>query len=156
MAASAAAICGMPELISRSPWYTRPRLGAKLEGLNALTSPALAKDAIQLRLAGLAHEVFACLFLDNQHRVIKFEEMFRGTIDGASVYPREVVKAALACNAAAVMFAHNHPSGVADPSEADKHITRRLKEALAMVDIRVLDHFVVGDVIYSFAEQGLL
>ena len=83
------------------------RLGARLEGLNALTSPALARDAIRLRFAGLEHEIFACLFLDNQHRVIKFEEMFRGTIDGASVYPREVAKAALACNSAALMFAHN-------------------------------------------------
>jgi DNA repair protein RadC len=132
------------------------RLAARLEGLNALTSPALAKDAIQLYLAEQEHEVFACLFLDNQHRVIKFEELFRGTIDGASVYPREVVKAALACNAAAVMFAHNHPSGVAEPSEADKFITQRLKQAFGLIDIRVLDHFVVGDVIYSFAEHGLL
>ena len=132
------------------------RLGARLEGLNALTSPMLARDAIRFRFAGLEHEVFACLFLDNQHRVIKFEEMFRGTIDGASVYPREVVKAALACNSAALMFAHNHPSGVAEPSEADKFITKRLKDALGMVDIRVLDHFIVGDDIYSFAEHGLL
>ena len=132
------------------------RLGARLEGLNALTSPTLAKDAIQIYLAGQEHEVFACLFLDNQHRVIKFEELFRGTIDGASVYPREVVKAALACNAAAVMLAHNHPSGVAEPSEADKFITQRLKQAFGLIDIRVLDHFVVGDVIYSFAEHGLL
>ena len=132
------------------------RLVAKLEGLNALTSPALARDAIQLRLSGLEHEVFACLFLDNQHRVIKFEELFRGTIDGASVYPREVVKAALACNAAAVMFCHNHPSGVAEPSEADKFITQRLKQAFGLIDIRVLDHFIVGQEVYSFAEHGLL
>jgi DNA repair protein RadC len=131
------------------------RLGARLEGLNALTSPALARDAIRLRFAGLEHEIFACLFLDNQHRVIKFEELFRGTIDGASVYPREVVKAALAHNSAAVMFCHNHPSGVAEPSEADKFITKRLKDALMMVDIRVLDHFIVGEDIYSFAEHGL-
>ena len=132
------------------------RLGARLEGLNALTSPTLAKDAIQIYLADLEHEVFACLFLDNQHRVIKFEELFRGTIDGASVYPREVVKAALACNAAAVMFCHNHPSGVAEPSEADKFITQRLKQAFGLIDIRVLDHFIVGQEVYSFAEHGLL
>ena len=132
------------------------RLSAKLEGLNALTSPTLARNAIQLHFAGLEHEVFACLFLDNQHRVIKFEELFRGTIDGASVYPREVVKAALAHNSVALMFAHNHPSGVAEPSEADKFITKRLKDALNLVDIRVLDHFVVGETIYSFAEHGLL
>jgi DNA repair protein RadC len=132
------------------------RLGARLEGLNALTSPTLAKDAIQLHLARQEHEVFACLFLDNQHRVIKFEELFRGTIDGASVYPREVVKAALACNAAAVMFAHNHPSGVAEPSEADKFITQRLKQAFGLIDIRVLDHFIIGQEVYSFAEHGLL
>lgn len=132
------------------------RLGARLEGLNAMTSPTLAKDAIQLHLAGLEHEVFACLFLDNQHRVIKFDEMFRGTIDSASVYPREVVKAALACNAAAVIFAHNHPSGVAEPSEADRCITQRLKQAFGLIDIRVLDHFIVGESVYSFAEHGLL
>lgn len=108
--------------------------------------PQLGKDAIQIRLAGLEHEVFACLFLDNKHRVIKFEEMFRGTIDSASVYPREVVKATLACNAAAVIFAHNHPSGSSEPSEADKCITQRLKQALGLIDIQVLDHFVVGDV----------
>lgn len=134
------------------------QLGARLEGLArpALTSPEMAKDAIQVRWAGLGHEVFACLFLDSQHRLIKFEEMFRGTIDGATVHPREVVKAALAYNAAAVMLAHNHPSGVAKPSEADKRITRRLAEALGLVDIPVIDHFVVGDEIYSFAEHGLL
>ena len=132
------------------------RLGARLEGLNALTSPELARDAIRFRFAGLEHEIFACLFLDNQHRVIKFEELFRGTIDGASVYPREVVKVALAHNSAALMFAHNHPSGVAEPSEADKFITQRLKQALGLLDIRVLDHFIVGDDIYSFAEHGLL
>jgi DNA repair protein RadC len=97
------------------------------------------------------------LFLDNRNRVIECVEMFRGTIDGATVHPREVVKEALGRNAAAVIFAHNHPSGVAEPSQADELITRRLKEALSLVDIRVLDHLVVGgNVVTSFAEQGLL
>lgn len=96
------------------------------------------------------------MFLDNRHRVITFEEMFRGTIDGASVYPREVVKAALQHNAAAVIFAHNHPSGVAEPSQADQAITKRLIEALLLVDVRVLDHLVVGEQVVSFAERGLI
>ena len=102
-------------------------------------------------------EVFGCLFLDNQHRVIETVEMFQGTIDGASVYPRIVVQQALALNAAAIMFFHNHPSGVAEPSLADEAITKRLKEALALVDIRVLDHFIVtaGESV-SFAERGLI
>lgn len=100
--------------------------------------------------------MFCVAFLDTRHGVIKFEEMFRGTIDGASVYPREVVKAALACNASAVIFAHNHPSGVSEPSLADQAITRRLKDALELVDIRVLDHLVIGTEITSFAERGLL
>lgn len=120
-----------------------------------LTSPDDSKNYVKLQLAELKHEVFSCLFLDNRHRVIKFVKLFRGTIDGASVHPREVVKEALANNAAAVIFAHNHPSGVAEPSEADKHITTRLKDALALVDIRVLDHLIVGDEIVSFAERGL-
>jgi DNA repair protein RadC len=124
----------------------------------ALTSPKLAVEALMLDLADREHEVFGMIFLDNQHRIIDNTEMFRGTIDGASVYPREVVKAALACNAAAVMFYHNHPSGgLAQPSEADRSITNKLKQALGMVDIRVLDHFILsGDDSYSFAESGLL
>ena len=102
-------------------------------------------------------EVFACLYLDNRHRVLHFEELFRGTIDGASVHPREVVKAALHRNAAAVILAHNHPSGVAEPSAADRQITERLKSALQLVEIRVLDHLVVGDQdCVSFAERGWL
>ena len=121
-----------------------------------LSSPNQTQDYLQMRLKGYEHEVFACLFLDNRHRVICFEEMFRGTIDGASVHPREVVKEALKHNAAAVIFAHNHPSGVAEPSQADQAITRRLKDALALVDVRVLDHFVIGDGVVSFAERGLL
>ena len=122
-----------------------------------LKNPGMSRDYLQSRLARYEHEVFAALLLDNRHRVIAFTEMFSGTIDGASVHPREVVKTALSYNAAAVIFAHNHPSGVAEPSQADRNITQRLKEALAIVDIRVLDHFVIGDEeIVSFAERGLL
>jgi len=122
----------------------------------ALTSPEQAMKCLKLKLAPFEHEVFVCLFLDNQHRLISCDEMFRGTIDSASVYPREVVKAALKHNAAAVMLAHNHPSGVSEPSQADKTITSKLKEALALVDVRTLDHFVVGETVYSFAEHGLI
>jgi len=123
---------------------------------DALCSPQQTRQFLSAQLADYPHEVFACLFLDNRNRVIAFEKMFYGTIDGASVYPREVVRLALKKNAAAIIFAHNHPSGVAEPSHADEQITQRLKEALALVDIRVLDHFVVGDEIVSFAERGLL
>lgn len=133
------------------------RLAARFRRGAALSSPAAAKEAIQLKLAEREHEVFGCLYLDHRHHVIEFAELFRGTIDGASVYPREVVKAALGCNSAAVIFFHNHPSGEASPSEADKTLTHRLRTALALVDIRVLDHFVIGgDAVYSFAEAGLL
>lgn len=123
----------------------------------ALSNPRITRDFLKLRLAGHDHEVFAILFLDNRHRVIEFVPLFRGTIDGASVYPREVVKEALSRNAAAVILAHNHPSGVAEPSQADELITNRIREALALIDVRVLDHLVVtGDTIVSFAERGLL
>ncbi|NOT11743.1 MAG: DNA repair protein RadC [Methylococcaceae bacterium] len=124
---------------------------------NALTSPEITRAYLSAQLRGYNYEVFACLFLDNQHRVIQFEELFRGTIDGASVYPREVAKQALQHNAAAVIFAHNHPSGICEPSQADRHITDKLKQALALFDIRVLDHFIIGDgEPYSFAEHGVL
>jgi len=123
----------------------------------ALLNPSATRDFLTMRLRDLPHEVFCCLYLDNRHRVIAFEELFRGTLDGANVHPREVVKRALAHNAAAIILAHNHPSGVAEPSQADELITRRLKEALGLVDIRVLDHLVVGDNhCESFAERGLL
>jgi len=123
----------------------------------ALGSPRVTREYLQLHLAPREHEIFAILFLDNRHRVIEFVPLFRGTVDGASVHPREVVKEALARNAAAVILAHNHPSGVAEPSQADELITTRLRDALALVDIRVLDHLVVtGDAIVSFAERGLL
>ena len=121
-----------------------------------LTSPQASKDYVKLQLARYEHEVFACVWMDNRNRVINFNKLFRGTIDGASVYPREVVKAALKHNAAAVIFTHNHPSGVAEPSDADEQITKRLKDALALIDVRVLDHLVVGEEVISFAERGLL
>jgi DNA repair protein RadC len=122
-----------------------------------LANPRATREYLRIRLRDRDHEVFCCLFLDNRHRVIAFEEVFRGTIDGASVHPREVVKLALSRNAAAVILAHNHPSGVAEPSQADELITARLRDALALVDIRVLDHIVVGDgACVSFAERGLL
>ena len=123
---------------------------------DALCSPAATRQFLRAQLMNCQHEVFAALFLDNRNRVISFDRMFNGTIDGASVYPREVVRAAINHNAAAVIFAHNHPSGVAEPSHADEQITKRLKEALALIDVRVLDHFVVGDEVVSFAERGLL
>jgi DNA repair protein RadC len=124
---------------------------------SALSNPRATREFLRMRLRDLQYEVFCCVYLDNRNRVIVFEELFRGTIDGASVHPREVVKQALSRNAAAVILVHNHPSGVAEPSQADELITRRLKEALALVDIRVLDHLIVGDgVCESFAERGLL
>ena len=123
----------------------------------ALHSPAATREFLIARLRDMPHELFCCLHLDNRHRLIAFEELFRGTIDGASVHPREVVKQALARNAAAVILAHNHPSGVAEPSHADELITRRLREALQLVDIRVLDHLIVADNgCLSFAERGLI
>ena len=136
----------------------RRHLKETLQRGNALTSPDVTRQYLAVQMRGYRHEVFGCLWLDNQHRVLEFEELFHGTIDGASVYPREVVRAALRLNAAAVIFAHNHPSGVAEPSEADRMITQRLKQALNLIDIRVLDHFIVGDgdQAYSFAEHGLL
>jgi DNA repair protein RadC len=135
----------------------RRYLEAPLKRGNALSSPADTRRYLRARLTGLAHEVFACLFLDTRHRVIAFEILFNGTIDGTTVHPREVVKRALHHNAAALIFAHNHPSGVAEPSRADEQITRRLQEALALVDIRVLDHVITGafDTV-SLAERGLL
>ncbi|WP_304639268.1 RadC family protein [Pseudomonas sp.] len=135
----------------------RRHLYEELKRGDALTSPGAVRAYLKSRLLALPHEVFACLFLDNQHRVIAFEELFRGTLDSASVYPREVMKRALAHNAAALILTHNHPSGVAEPSQADLMLTRRLREALALVDIRVLDHLVIGDgEPVSLAERGLM
>ena len=134
----------------------RRHLMESMQRGDALCSPQDTRHYLSSQLQGYPHEVFACLFLDNRNRVISFDKMFYGTIDGASVYPREVVKLALKKNAAAVIFAHNHPSGVAEPSGADEQITHKLKEALALVDIRVLDHLIVGDTVVSFAERGLI
>jgi DNA repair protein RadC len=123
----------------------------------SLNAPAATRQFLTAQLRDRPYEVFCCLHLDNRHRLIHFEEVFRGTIDGASVHPREVVRQALQYNAAALIFAHNHPSGVAEASQADELITRRLRDALALVDIRVLDHLIVGDNnCLSFAERGLL
>jgi len=121
-----------------------------------LTSSQAGKDYAKLQLATYEHEVFTCIFMDSRNRVIAFEKLFRGTIDCASVYPREVVKACLSYNAAAVIFAHNHPSGAAEPSQADIQITERLRSALLLVDIAVLDHLIVGEEVISFAERGML
>jgi len=132
-------------------------LAEALEAGPALGAPAAVRDYLRLSLGSRPHEVFVALFLDAQHRVLCIEELFRGTLTQTSVYPREVVKAALSANAAAVIFAHNHPSGVAQPSSADELLTRRLKDALALVEVRVLDHFVVAaDHTLSFAERGLI
>jgi DNA repair protein RadC len=123
----------------------------------ALTSPGAVRDYLRLALGTRPHEVFVCLWLDAQHRVVCAQEAFKGTLTQTSVYPREIVKAALAANAAAVIFAHNHPSGVAQPSQADELLTRNLREALALVEVKVLDHFIVaGSQAISFAERGLL
>jgi DNA repair protein RadC len=135
----------------------RRYLEETLQRGDALQSVADTRRYLTAKLRHEPHEVFGCLFLDNRHRVIHFEKLFQGTIDGASVHPRHVVKRALHHNAAAVILAHNHPSGVAEPSRADEQITLRLKEALALIDVRVLDHFIVGDgESISFAERGLL
>ncbi len=124
---------------------------------DGFTSPAAAREFLRARLRDLPYEVFCCFYLDNRNRLIRFEELFRGTIDGASVHPREVVRQALEHNAAAMILAHNHPSGIAEPSRADEAITRRLRDALRLVDIRLLDHLVIGDTTcVSFAERGLL
>ncbi len=123
----------------------------------AIRSPADTEAFLKARMRHLDHELFCCLYLDNRHRVLRFDELFRGTIDGTSVYPREVVKEALGVNAAAVILAHNHPSGVAEPSQADERITKRLKSALELVDIRLLDHLIIGDGrATSLASRGLL
>jgi len=128
-----------------------------LQSSGALTSPGAVRDYLRLAIAEREHEVFVCLWLDAQHRVISCEELFRGTLTQTSVYPREIVKAGLKANAAAVIFAHNHPSGVAQPSQADELLTRNLQEALALVEVKVLDHFIVaGSQALSFAERGLL
>ncbi|WP_024329317.1 DNA repair protein RadC [Thioalkalivibrio sp. ALR17-21] len=134
----------------------RRHLEADLERGEALTSPAATRRFLSARLRDYPFEVFSVLFLDNRHRVLAFEELFRGTIDGASVHPREVVRRVLHHNAAAVILAHNHPSGVAEPSRSDALITRRLSEALSLIDVRLLDHLIIGDTAVSLAERGEL
>ena len=135
----------------------RRALREQLAAGDALGSPAAVRDYLRLKMQSLPHEVFVALFLDAQNRVLAAEELFRGTLTQASVYPREVVKRALFHNAGGVILAHNHPSGVAEPSRADETLTQALKQALALVDVRVLDHFIVaGSGVLSFAERGLL
>ncbi len=135
----------------------RRYLACDLRRPDALTHPAACADYLRARIAAFPYEVFLCVFLDNRHRVIACEELFRGSIDGASVHPREVVRRCLAHNAAAVIFAHNHPSGVAEPSQADRELPRHLRHALELIEVRVLDHFVVGSgCALSLAERGWL
>jgi DNA repair protein RadC len=149
-AAKRAQFAAVIELAQRS-------IGETLKEGAALTSPGAVRDYLRLALSAQQHEVFVCIWLDAQHRAVKFEEPFRGTLTQTSVYPREIVKSALGANAAAVIFAHNHPSGVAQPSQADELLTRNLKEALALVEVKVLDHFIIaGNQAISFAERGLL
>ncbi len=129
----------------------------KVNHSDVINDPTETRRFLKCKISALEHEVFVALFLDNRHRVIAYKELFRGTIDGASVYTREVVKEALAYNAAAMIVAHNHPSGVAEPSHADERITSRLKEALGFMDIRLLDHLIIGcDEIVSLAERGVV
>ena len=128
-----------------------------IERGEALTSPAATRRALEARLRERTHEVFACLFLTTRHVVISYDEMFRGTLDGATVHTREIAKRALEINAGAVIAAHNHPSGVAEPSRNDRALTSKLRDALALVDVRLIDHFVIGDgEVVSFAERGWL
>jgi DNA repair protein RadC len=135
----------------------RRSLDEKARERSPLTSPGAVRDYLRFTLGQREHEVFVCIWLDAQHKVIKSEELFEGTLTQTSVYPREIVKRAIERNAAAVIFAHNHPSGVAQPSQADELLTRNLKEALALVEVKVLDHFIVaGNQAISFAERGLL
>ena len=135
----------------------RRALREKFSNGNALNSPAAVREYLRLSLQSMPHEVFMCIFLDAQNRAVATEELFRGTLTQTSVYPREVVKRALHHNCGAVIFAHNHPSGVAEPSHADETLTQALKQALTLIDVRVLDHFIVaGSGVLSFAERGLI
>lgn len=146
-----------PASLSSVIAIAREALDASLVRADVFDCPGIVKDYLALRLGGLEREVFSIVLLDAQHRVIEYREMFQGTIAQTSVYPREIVKAALSANAAAMILAHNHPSGVPEPSRADEMLTLTLKSTLATVDIRVLDHVVVGGgSVVSFAERGLL
>jgi DNA repair protein RadC len=145
------------EVLNALPELARRYFEATLTTGQAIRSPADTEAFLTARLRDLPHELFCCLYLDNRHRIIHFEELFRGTIDGTSVYPREIVKQSLSVNAAAIILAHNHPSGVAEPSQADERITRRIKAALDLVDIRLLDHLIIGDgMSISLASRGIL
>ena len=162
--ASAEAFCAIPGLgpakfaqLQAVMEMARRALKEQAKQRDALSSPQAVRDYLRLQLASREYEVFMAVFLDTQNRVITMEELFRGTLRETSVYPREVVKRALQLNASALIFAHNHPSGVAEPSRADEAITRALKQALALVDVRVLDHFIVADGGgVSLAERGLM
>ncbi|MBI3545965.1 MAG: DNA repair protein RadC [Gammaproteobacteria bacterium] len=164
LAASPEELCETPGLgdakyvqLQASIEMGRRFLAQKLKRDIALTSTQDTKDFLQAQLRDRPHEVFCVLFLDNRHRVLAFEELFRGTLNGTAVYPREILKRALKHNAAAVILVHNHPSGVAEPSATDEVLTQRLREALTLVDVRLLDHLVIGDgEMVSFSERGLL
>ena len=146
-----------PGTTAKALELARRHYGAALRPGEPLHSPADTRRFLTAQLRDRPYEVFCCLYLDNRHRLIVFEELFRGTIDGAAVHPREVLRQALSYNAAAIILAHNHPSGVAEPSHADELITVRLRDALALVDIRVLDHLIVaGPEAVSLAERGVL
>lgn len=131
-------------------------LGAKLKRQGSIGNPTDANEFLRMRLGALAHEEFHILWLDNRHRIIECQKLFTGTIDGASIYPREVVRAALSVNACAAILAHNHPSGVAEPSAADRAITHELRDALRLIGVRILDHIVVGNECVSMAGRGLM
>lgn len=147
----------LPERCMVARELVRRWLDEELRRDCVLNAPDAVRDCLRIHFAGREHESFVAMFLDTQHRLIATHELFRGTLSQTSVYPREVVKAALRENAAAVIFSHNHPSGVAEPSTSDQHLTTALKSALALVDVRVLDHFIVaGTSVVSFAERGML
>ncbi len=135
---------------------SRRYLDEKMRHGDVLTNASAVEDYLKMQLRNYPYEVFCCIFLDTKHRVIEFEELFQGTIDSASVHPREVIRRVIHHNAAAVIFSHNHPSGVAEPSQADQRITDTLKQALSFIDVRVLDHFIIGDEVVSFAQRGLI
>lgn len=147
----------LPASVDQILSVARQAIDQKYQRGALFDAPDVVKNYLTTKLAGFEHEVFAALFLDSKHRLLEYVELFRGTIDQASVYPREVVKEALRVNAAAVIFSHNHPSGNPEPSQADKVLTQRLKEGLTLVEVRTLDHIIVGgEATISFAEQGLL
>ena len=146
-------VAAAPEILARTRAIVAQRFRT---GSRVLSQPSTCRDYLQLLLAGRDHEVFGILHLDIRNRLIEMEELFRGTLDTATVHTREVVKSAIARNSATVVLFHNHPSGVLEPSAADEFITERLREALALIDVRVLDHLIIGDGCYSFAEHGLL